>query len=133
MVIDDEKLKLVFINFVGQNFKNENIYEFIFSYDIDIDGEFFDSFPSLGRPKIYDKFIKKVGTLTTDIKFDLAKDSNSFNFNDCVDNIIALAWQNIWGLEKYPDNRLVFKFGTHSLNDVINMLLDINTSLIFAD
>ena len=55
-------MKLVYINKVGQNWKGNFIYEFLFS-DIlkDIDGEGWDAYPASNNPEPpSEKFIKKI-------------------------------------------------------------------------
>jgi hypothetical protein len=106
-------MNLVYINRIGQNWKGNYVYEFLFS-DIleDIDGDGWDSYPSLGNPEPpEDKFVKKSGSLTTTLKLDLVKDSESFAMWDAVDGIIALAWENMEGYDDYPEKRLFFSFG----------------------
>lgn len=47
--LDDNKLKLIFINKIGYNVKGDGLYEFIFSYDpenIDIEGWCWDISPA---------------------------------------------------------------------------------------
>ena len=72
-------MKLVYINKVGQNWKGEFIYEFLFSDRVeDIDGEGWDSYPSIGSPEPPEKkFIKEVGSITTNLKLDLIQESAS--------------------------------------------------------
>jgi len=108
-------MKLVYINKVGQNWKGDYIYEFLFS-DIlkskDIDGEGWDSYPSSGNPEPPQrKFIKKTGSLITKMKLDIIQESDSFAMWDAVDGIIALAWENLDGYDEYPNSRLFFTFG----------------------
>ena len=106
-------MNLVFINRIGQNWKGNYVYEFLFS-DIleDIEGDGWDSYPSSGNPDSpEEKFIKKSGTLTTTLKLDLVKDSDSFAMWDAVDGIIALAWENMEGYDEYPEKRLFFSIG----------------------
>ena len=108
-------MKLVYINKVGQNWKGNYIYEFLFS-DIseskDIDGEGWDSYPSSGNPEPpKGKFIKKTGGLVTPMKLNMVQESDSFAMWDAVDGIIALAWENLDGYDEYPDSRLFFAFG----------------------
>ena len=106
-------MNLVYINKIGQNWKGNYIYEFLFS-DIleDIDGEGWDSYPSSGNPEPPEgKFIKKSGVLNTDMKLDLVQESDSFAMWDAVDGIVAMAWENMEGYDEYPDKRLYFSFG----------------------
>jgi len=106
-------MKLVYINKVGQNWKGNFIYEFLFS-DIlkDIDGEGWDSYPASNNPEApQQKFVKKTGALVDDLKLDIVQESDSFAMWDAVDGIIALAWENLEGYDDYPEKRLFFSFG----------------------
>ena len=106
-------MKLVYINKVGQNWKGNFIYEFLFS-DIlkDIDGEGWDAYPASNNPEApHQKFIKKTGALIGDLKLQIIQESDSFAMWDAVDGIIALAWENLEGYDEYPEKRLFFSFG----------------------
>lgn len=116
---------LVYINKIGQNWKGNYIYEFLFS-DIleDIDGDGWDSYPSSGNPEPPEnKFIKKSGSLTTTLKLDLVQESDSFAMWDAVDGIIALGWENMEGYDEYPEKRLFFTFG-EKINSVEDKLYE---------
>ena len=58
-----------------------------------------------------EKFIKKTGSLTGDLKLDVIQESDSFAMWDAVDGIIAMAWENLEGYDEYPEKRLFFEFG----------------------
>jgi len=106
-------MNLVYINKVGQNWKGNFIYEFLFS-DIlqDIDGEGWDAYPASNNPEPPEqKFIKKTGALIGDLKLEIVQESDSFAMWHAVDGIIALAWENLEGYDEYPDQRLFFSFG----------------------
>ena len=106
-------MKLVYINKVGQNWKGNFIYEFLFS-DIlkKIDGEGWESYPASNNPQPPDeKFINKTGALVTEMKLEIVQESDSFAMWDAVDGIIALAWENLEGYDEYPESRLFFSFG----------------------
>lgn len=107
-------MKLVFVNELGPNFKGDNLYEFIFSTEDKVDGEGWDSVPASGNPQPpHIDFISKVGVLKNDkIKLNVIQNSDFFSIYDAVDNVIALAWEDIEN-EYYDDSqtRLVFHFG----------------------
>jgi hypothetical protein len=107
------ELFLIYINMVGKDYKENYIYEFIFSDSIkNVDGEEWDTFPASGRPKApHDELIKKVGRLESVLKLDVVQNSDTFAVWDAVDGVIALAWENINSYDSYPDKRLCFKFG----------------------
>lgn len=105
-------MKLVYINRIGNNWKGDFVYEFLFSDAIeDIDGEGWESFPAAGNPEPPEKFVKKTGSIVVNLKLDVIQESDSFGMWDCVDGMIALSWENLDGYEDYPEKRLFFTFG----------------------
>ena len=130
-------MKLVYINKIGQNWKGNYIYEFLFSDIVkDIDGEGWDSYPSSGNPEPPDgRFIKETGLLNTTLKLDLVQESDSFAMWDAVDGIVAMSWENMEGYDEYPEKRLFFSFGEdiESVNDKLyekDIVLNYNKELI---
>jgi len=101
---------LIYVNGLGPNYKGDNLYEFIFSDETDVWGEFWESKPSNGYPTPPElKYIKKVGVLrNTDIKLELIQNSDFFCMIDAMDDVVALAWQTE---ESEGQKRLVFRFG----------------------
>lgn len=103
---------LTYINALNKNYRGEFIYEFLFSKNEEINfGDDWDIAPaSSGQqtpPPI--KEIIAIGSLKTDeIDLELALNSDAFSMYDCVEKIIALAWER-----ESPDNeiRLVFHYG----------------------
>ena len=114
-----KELFLIYINVIGKDYKENYLYEFIFSDSIeDIDGDDWDTFPASGRPSApHDHFIKKVGRLESEIKFDVIQDSDTFAVWDAIDGVIALGWENINAYDSYPEKRICFKFG-EPINEV---------------
>jgi hypothetical protein len=101
---------LTYINGLGPDYKGNNLYEFIFSENLDVWGDSWESSPSGGYPtppKL--EHINKVGVLrNSDVKLELVQNSDYFNMSDAMDGVIALGWE----IEEYDENnRLVFKFG----------------------
>ena len=130
-------MKLVYINKIGQNWKGNYIYEFLFSDVVeDIDGEGWDSYPSSGNPEPPEgRFIKETGLLNTTLKLDLVQESDSFAMWDAVDGIVAMSWENMEGYDEYPEKRLFFSFGEdiESVNDKLyekDIVLNYNKELI---
>jgi hypothetical protein len=130
-------MKLVYINKIGQNWKGNYIYEFLFSDVVkDIDGEGWDSYPSSGNPEPPEgRFIKETGLLNTTLKLDLVQESDSFAMWDAVDGIVAMSWENMEGYDEYPEKRLFFSFGEdiESVNDKLyekDMVLNYNKEII---
>jgi hypothetical protein len=103
---------LTYINPLNKNYKGEFTYEFLFSKTNEINfGDDWDVNPassgSLTPPPIDE--IEMVGILkTSDIELDLAIHSDHFSMYDCVENVIALAWE-----KESPNDevRMVFQFG----------------------
>ena len=130
-------MKLVYINKIGQNWKGNYIYEFLFSDVVkDIDGEGWDSYPSSGNPEPPEgRFVKKTGQLNTTLKLDLVQESDSFAMWDAVDGIVAMSWENMEGYDEYPEKRLFFSFGEdiESVNSKLyekDIVLNYNKELI---
>jgi hypothetical protein len=105
---------LIYVNKLGQNYKGENLYEFIFSDSLEnIWGESWESKPANGYPSPPNiEFITKVGVLKNTLDLEVLQNSDIFSMIDGMDDVIALAW------EKESENvnfdmkkRLVFRFG----------------------
>jgi|GEM_PF-1046092 hypothetical protein len=106
-------LYLIYINPLNKDFKGQNTYEFIFTKRLDIVeyGEDWDVQPaSSGTPTPPNvEQVDSVGILKTDeIELSLAIHSDTFSMYDCVEGIIALAWET-----ESPEieDRLVFRYG----------------------
>ena len=87
---------LIFVNGLGPNYKGDNLYEFIFSDNLDeVWGELWESKPSNGYPTPPDlEYIKKVGVLrNTNVKLELIQNSDFFSMVDAIDDVVALAWE----------------------------------------
>ena len=108
-----KELFLIYVNRVGKDYKGNFIYEFIFSDTTKgIDGDDWDTFPASGRPSApHDHYIKKVGRLESELNLDVIQNSDTFAVWDAIDDVIALAWENINAYDAYPEKRLCFKFG----------------------
>jgi len=104
---------LIFVNELGPNYKKENIYEFIFSNNIDeLWGEDWDSVPAHGNPGPPEfEHIDKVGVLAkSKIKLELIQNSDYFGMEHALDKVIALGWETSED-NNFEDDRLVFHFG----------------------
>ena len=108
-----KELFLIYVNRVGKDYKGNFIYEFIFSDTTKgIDGDDWDTFPASGRPSApHDHYIKKVGRLESELNLDVIQNSDTFAVWDAIDDVIALAWENINAYDAYPEKRICFKFG----------------------
>ena len=102
---------LIYINGLGPNYRGDNMYEFIFSSELDVWGENWDARPANGYPEPPElKYIKEVGQLSrTTIQLELIQNCDFMGVTDAMEDIIALAWEKD---ESCEDNtRLVFRFG----------------------
>jgi hypothetical protein len=106
-------LKLVYINSVGETWESENIYEFLFTDDLDsVEGEDWDVYPANdnAQPPTKDS-VRKVLRLETELVFDLIQDSETFAVYDAIDGVVAIGWENIEDYDSYPEYRIYFKYG----------------------
>jgi hypothetical protein len=108
-----DKLFLTYIHDRSPDYRGDYTYQFIFSDKIDgIDGEEWDSYPAGGNPgPPFKNLIKQVGDVSSGINLTLAQHNEQFSMWDAMDKVLPLGWQNIDGLDAYPDERLVFHFG----------------------
>jgi hypothetical protein len=108
-------MKLLFINELGPNYKNENIYEFIFGNETEeLWGDEWDSRPAHGKPGPPElQYIESVGVLNnTKLSLDLVQNSDYFNMEHALDNVIALGWETYEDdYDNGEEERLVFHFG----------------------
>ena len=117
------ELYLIYVHEIGFDHEDKYFYEFLFSDtkdDIDADG--WDSYPASGNPSApTGDLIKEVGKVELDGNLIVAQNNEQFSMWDATDGIIPLAWENIDGMEEYPENRLVFPFGISmtAVNDIL--------------
>jgi len=86
---------LLYINELGQDYKGQRQYEFIFGNNPDTLVEEWFIIPSAGRaiPPEIDS-IDLVGLLKNcDLKLELVQNSDYFGVIDAVDGIVALGWE----------------------------------------
>ena len=101
---------LTYINGLGPDYKGDNLYEFIFSENLDVWGDTWEAAPANGYPSPPNiDNIQKVGVLRkSNIKLELAQNSDYFSMSDAMDGVVALGWE----IGEYDENnRLVFRFG----------------------
>ena len=143
MTEHDENLKLLYVNFMGNDLDGRNIYQFLFGTDEQADVfwvEDFDVKPAgivrnffVDDSQYDDVRILKVNK----IKLDLAQENTCFSMQDCRDNCVALAYENLDNLDNDPDfeypedGRLVFHFGMTML-DVEMVLAKRNLQMSFV-
>jgi hypothetical protein len=105
---------LIYVNKLGQNYKGENLYEFIFSDSLEnVWGESWESKPANGYPSPPNiEFITKVGVLKNTLDLEVLQNSDIFTMIDGMDDVIALAWENESEIVNFDiKKRLVFRFG----------------------
>jgi hypothetical protein len=124
---------LIYVNKLGQNYKGENLYEFIFSENLEgVWGESWDSKPANGYPSPPElELITKVGLLKNSLDFEVLQNSDIFSMIDGMDDVIALAWENESESVNFDkQKRLVFRFGD-KIDDVKNKLYERDIVLEF--
>ena len=107
--------KLIYVNILGKNADDENVYEFYFTDEIEFVWQTdWDVKPSSicnikPPPKMC---YTNINILKTKIVLDLAQKNSCFSMQDCKDKIIPVAWENLDDYTEYPeDGRIVFHFG----------------------
>lgn len=124
---------LCFIRLIGEENDGYYRYEFIFTDNPDeVWGEDWEHKPIglINNPIPSDDYLNEIHIVKTKIKFDLIQNNMCFSMQDCLDGIVALAWQNIDELDAYPeDGRIYFMFG-ESLEDVERKLALKNVLMI---
>ena len=106
---------LCFIRLIGEENDGYYRYEFIFTDNPDeVWGEDWEHKPIglINNPIPSDDYLTEIHIVKTKIKLDLIQNNMCFSMQDCLDGIVALAWQNIDELDAYPeDGRIYFMFG----------------------
>ena len=120
-------IKVCYINYLGKNTDGLNVYQFMFTDNPD--DVFCDGWSEKPACNISNEVLipeedmyQYVAEVRTDLVFDLAQDNCCFSMQDCRDNIVALASENLDSAEDYPDDgRIVIHFGD-SFNYLEEML-----------
>ena len=110
----NENEYLCFVKHVGDDIDGKHLYEFLFSNRIDeFWGDGFEYFPACVAVdfKPNEEYYNIVKIVKTNIKFILAQNSCCNSFQDCIDHIIPVAYEDITNYDEYPDLRLVLHFG----------------------
>ena len=112
---DNENVYLCFVRLIGEENDGYYRYEFIFTDNVDeIFGENWEFKPCCLVNDLMpsDEYITEIHIVKTKIKFDLVQNNCCFGMQDCLDGIVAIAYENIDEYDDYPnDGRLVFMFG----------------------
>ena len=113
--INEDNLKLVYVNPIGKNSSDYYEYEFFFSETPDIVwGQDWNvqSPSSCGDMRPDATTYNLIKRLRTDIPFGCAQNNSCFSLQDMCDHIIACCWEDISDYEEFPEPyRIVFEFG----------------------
>ena len=112
---EEENLYLGFVRLIGQEIDDMYSYEMIFTEHPDTFwGEDFENKPCclVNNLTPDEKYVDKLIKIKTTLLLDTVQDNCCFGFQDCVDGIVALAYENIDQYDEYPDEgRLILHFG----------------------
>jgi hypothetical protein len=134
-------MKLIYVNgFGNSNWESKNVYEFIFTDEESVseietlsEDWGWNIHPASGNPEVPDpKFIRVIGRLTTNLKFDLIQNSETFSVWDGVDGVVAIAFENLDDYDEYPEQRTFFKYGD-DMQSVIDKLYSKDENLIIDE
>lgn len=113
--INEENLKLVYVNPIGKNSADCFEYEFFFSETPDIVwGQDWNvqSPSSCGDTRPDSTTYHLIKRLRTFIPFTCAQQNSCFSLQDMCDHIIACCWEDISEYDDFPEPyRIVFEFG----------------------
>lgn len=124
--VDNEtSLYVVYAKYFGEEINGNYIYHFYLSNNPDeVFAEGWGDIPACNMSDnlmdIDDSQYEYIVQLKSDIKLDLARNCCCFSMQDCRDNIIALAYENLDDAEEYPDTRIIIHFGDN-IDDVKEM------------
>ncbi len=111
----EENLYLVYVEPVGLNSHDMFEYDFLFSETPDVvwGEDWAEQCPlACDNMRPSDDMVSSIRRLATIIPFGLAQRNACFSMQDCIDGIIALAWEDMSDYEEYPEPiRLIFQFG----------------------
>lgn len=134
--MEEEDLKdvfLLFVRLIGEENDGYYRYEFIFTDNPDEAwGDDWEYKPAGLVNSIIpsDEYITEIHIVKTKIKFDLIQNNMCFSMQDCMDGIVALAFENMDNYDSYPDDgRLFFMFG-ESIDEVERKLAMKNILMI---
>lgn len=106
---------LCFIKFIGTDIDGMYMYEFLFTQDTETFwGENFEYMPCCLCNELVpnDDAFDIVKRVRMRIKLSLVTESCCNSMQDCMDGIIALAWEDISEYEEYPEKgRLILQYG----------------------
>lgn len=112
--MEEDRLKLVYVKFLGKNTDGTFVYNFFFSetpeytwgpfWDVDNPSSNGDLTPD---PTTY----SLVKTVTTTLPLKTAEETTCYSMEYATYGILALSWVNIELMDEYPPSRCVLHFG----------------------
>ena len=125
MIDENNTLMVIYVLYVGKNTDNEYIYHLLISNDKEKTwAEGWENKPACVMRDLTpeDDMYEYIAELKTDLILDLAQDNCCFSMQDCRDNVVALASENLEEAEEYPEEgRIVIHFGD-TVEEVEKML-----------
>ena len=125
MIDENNTLMVIYVLYVGKNTDDEYIYHLLISNDKEKTwAEGWENKPACVMRDLTpeDDMYEYIAELKTDLILDLAQDNCCFSMQDCRDNVVALASENLEEAEEYPEEgRIVIHFGD-SVDEVEKML-----------
>lgn len=125
MIDENNTLMVIYVLYVGKNTDNEYIYHLLISNDKEKTwAEGWENKPACVMRDLTpeDNMYEYIAELKTDLILDLAQDNCCFSMQDCRDNVVALASENLEEAEEYPEEgRIVIHFGD-TVDEVEKML-----------
>ena len=125
MIDENNTLMVIYVLYVGKNTDDEYIYHLLISNDKEKTwAEAWENKPACVMRDLTpeDDMYEYIAELKTDLILDLAQDNCCFSMQDCRDNVVALASENLEEAEEYPEEgRIVIHFGD-TVDEVEKML-----------
>ena len=125
MINENNTLMVIYVLYVGKNTDDEYIYHLLISNDKEKTwAEGWENKPACVMRDLTpeDDMYEYIAELKTDLILDLAQDNCCFSMQDCRDNVVALASENLEEAEEYPEEgRIVIHFGD-TVDEVEKML-----------
>ena len=100
MIDENNTLMVIYVLYVGKNTDNEYIYHLLISNDKEKTwAEGWENKPACVMRDLTpeDDMYEYIAELKTDLILDLAQDNCCFSMQDCRDNVVALASENLEG------------------------------------
>lgn len=106
-------MRLIYVNEIGEDYKGQKQYEFIFSKSTELDIDEWFTIPASSTSQSKSPGIEYIDVVcllkNSDIQLELVQNSDYFGVIDAVDGVIALGWEK-FDIESETE-RLTFKFG----------------------